>query len=239
MNTETGTILAELRSASGLTQRQVAERMSANQTRVSRIEAGDGDEVDVAAYLAAVGTPEADTFSELLEQKWANLPKPSLRHPDLEALVAVESGLSRVREFLDDGQVPTVLAGQAQLLDRRLEDAGRYLLSLDHEVVYVGEIGVGKTTAACRQAGLVIDEATAADLKGMLLDTGGGRTTLCVQRLGMRVQAPSISTSDATISVKVRGSNGLFSQPLAPQSRAASLKSALSSVVSSRIGVSW
>jgi hypothetical protein len=53
------------------------------------------------------------------------------------------------------------------------------LLALDHRVTYVGEIGVGKTTAACRQAGLVLDGATAADLKGMLLDTGGGRTTLC------------------------------------------------------------
>lgn len=166
-----------------MTQRQVAERMSANQTRVSRIEAGDGDEVDVATYLAAVGTPKAEALKELLEQRWTHLPRPSLRHPDLETLVAVECGLGRVRTFLNDGQVPTVLAGQAQLLDRRLEDAGRYLLSLDHEVVYVGEIGVGKTTAACRQAGLVIDQATAADLKGMLLDTGGGRTTLCDVRV--------------------------------------------------------
>ncbi len=183
MNMETGAILAELRGTSGLTQRQVAERMSANQTRVSRIEAGDGDEADIAAFLAAVGTPEAEALAELLALDWVHLPPPSLRHPDLEALVAVERGLGQVREFLDDGQVPTVLAGQAQLLDRRLEEAGRYLLSLDHEVVYVGEIGVGKTTAACRQAGLVLDEAAASDLKGMLLDTGGGRTTLCDVRV--------------------------------------------------------
>lgn len=180
---EAGAILAELRGTSGLTQRQVAERMNANQTRVSRIEAGDGDEADIAAYLAAVGTPEAGALVELLALEWVHLPRPSLRHPDLEALVAVERGLGQVREFLDDGQVPTVLAGQAQLLDRRLEEAGRYLLSLDHEVVYVGEIGVGKTTAACRQAGLVLDKATASDLKGMLLDTGGGRTTLCDVRV--------------------------------------------------------
>ena len=66
---------------------------------------------------------------------------------------------------------------------KRLEEAGRYLLALDHDVVYVGEIGVGKTTAACRQAGLVIDAATASDLKGMMLDTGGGRTTLCDVRV--------------------------------------------------------
>jgi transcriptional regulator with XRE-family HTH domain len=179
MNMEIGPVLANLRTSSGLTQRQIAERMSANQTRVSRIEAGDGDDADVTAYLAAVGSPEAATLAELLAFEWLNLPRPSLRHPDLDALMAVERGLRQVREFLADGQVPTVLAGQAQLLDRRLEEAGRYLLSLDHKVVYVGEIGVGKTTAACRQAGLVIDEATASDLKGMLLDTGGGRTTLC------------------------------------------------------------
>jgi transcriptional regulator with XRE-family HTH domain len=183
MNSETGAILAEVRSASKLTQRQIAERMSANQTRVSRIEAGDGDEADVTAYLAAVGTPEAQALAELLQLEWTHLPRPSFRHPDLDTLVAVERGLAQVRTFLDDGQVPTVLAGQAQLLDRRLEEAGRYLLSLDHEVVYVGEIGVGKTTAACRQAGLVLDEATASDLKGMLLDTGGGRTTLCDVRV--------------------------------------------------------
>lgn len=183
MNIETGSILAELRGASGLTQRQIAERMSANQTRVSRIEAGDGDETDITAYLAAVGTPEAEALAQLLALEWVHLPRPSLRHPDLEALVSVERGLGDVREFLNDGQVPTVLAGQAQLLERRLEEAGRYLLSLDHEVVYVGEIGVGKTTAACRQAGLVLDEATASDLKGMLLDTGGGRTTLCDVRV--------------------------------------------------------
>jgi transcriptional regulator with XRE-family HTH domain len=183
MNTETGSLLAEVRGASGLTQRAIAERMSGNQTRISRIEAGDGDATDTDAYLAAIGTPQASYLRELLKLDWNNLPRPSLRHRDLESLIAVEQGLTRVREFLIDDQIPKVLAGQAQLLERRLEEAGQYLLSLDHEVVYVGEIGVGKTTAACRQAGLVLDEATAADLKGMLLDTGGGRTTLCDVRV--------------------------------------------------------
>jgi hypothetical protein len=72
-----------------------------------------------------------------------------------------------------------LLAGQADLLCRRLLEFGEFLLSLDHKIVYVGEIGVGKTTAACRQAGLVADPANPSDLKAMMLDTGGGRTTLC------------------------------------------------------------
>jgi transcriptional regulator with XRE-family HTH domain len=183
MSTETGALLAEIRDAAGVTQRQVAERMSANQTRVSRIEAGDGDFADVASFLEALDTPRARSLAELLKVEWRHLPQPSLRHPDLEALVAIEGALTRLGAFLTDGQVPTVLAGQAQLLEKRLQEAGRYLLALDHDVVYVGEIGVGKTTAACRQAGLVIDGATAADLKGMMLDTGGGRTTLCDVRV--------------------------------------------------------
>ncbi|WP_216851101.1 helix-turn-helix transcriptional regulator [Acidisphaera sp. L21] len=183
MNTETGAILAEIRDAAGMTQRQVAERMSANQTRVSRIEAGDGDDVDITSFLEALGTPRARSFADLLKVEWLHLPQPSLRHPDLDVLVAIECGLARIHAFLADGQVPTVLAGQAELLEKRLEEAGHYLLALDHDVVYVGEIGVGKTTAACRQTGLVIDAATAADLKGMMLDTGGGRTTLCDVRV--------------------------------------------------------
>ena len=183
MNTETGALLAEIRDAAGMTQRQVADRMSANQTRVSRIEAGDADDADITSFLEALGTPQARSFADLLRIEWQHLSRPSLRHPDLETLVAIERGLARIRAFLADGQVPTVLAGQAELLEKRLEEAGRYLLSLDHDVVYVGEIGVGKTTAACRQTGLVIDAATASDLKGMMLDTGGGRTTLCDVRV--------------------------------------------------------
>ena len=183
MNIEKGELLAELRVVSGLTQKQMAEQMGGNQTRVSRIEAGDGDDADNAAYLAALNKPEAEKLAALFKLAWMNLPQPSFHHPDLDALVEIEGALGRVRAFLGDGQVPAVLAGQAQLLDRRLEEAGRYLLSLDHEVVYVGEIGVGKTTAACRQAGLVVDAVTAADLKGMMLDTGGGRTTLCDVRV--------------------------------------------------------
>lgn len=183
MNIEIGGILAKLRENADLTQRQVAERMSANQTRVSRIESGDGDTNDIESFLDALETPEARKFAGVFKISWKHLPRPSFHHPNLEMLIAIERGLDRIRTFLADGQVPTVLAGQAELLEHRLKDAGEYLLSLDHDLVYVGEIGVGKTTAACRQAGLVLNEATAADLRGMLLDTGGGRTTLCDVRV--------------------------------------------------------
>ncbi|RPE22989.1 helix-turn-helix domain-containing protein [Burkholderia pseudomallei] len=183
MNTEVGAVLAEIRAASGLTQRELAERMGANQTRVSRIESGEADGDDVAAFLDAIDTPQARHVRELLHIEWSHMARPSLKHPNLETLAKIEHALVRVQDFLADVHLPAVLAGQAELLRKRLEENARYLMRLDHEIVYVGEIGVGKTTTACRQSGLVLDEAVPADLKGMLLDTGGGRTTLCDVRV--------------------------------------------------------
>ncbi|MCA2406803.1 XRE family transcriptional regulator (plasmid) [Rhizobium leguminosarum bv. viciae 248] len=183
MNKEIGEMLAEVRDASSKTQKDIALAISGNQTRVSRLEAGDGVLDDAILYLNAVGTDEAADLAAKLQFSWKNLLTPSLRHPDIEALMEIETALDRLRTFLADGEVPKVLAGQAELLLSRLEDVGRFLFELNHEIVYVGEIGAGKTTAACRQAGLVIDPQTASDLKGLLLDTGGGRTTLCDVRV--------------------------------------------------------
>ena len=183
MNVEAGSLVATVREKAKLTQRQVADAAKLTQSRVSRLEAGDGSTDDYVRYLHAIGTDEARRTISMLQAEWRHLSRPSLRHPDFQVLSEIENALERMARFLEDGEVPAVLAGQAELLSRRLRDAGDYLLSLDHEVVYVGEIGVGKTTAACRQAGLILDEASAADLQGMLLDTGGGRTTLCDVRV--------------------------------------------------------
>lgn len=183
MNEEVGAALASAREGAGLTQKQVAEGIKANQTKVSRLESGDGSLEDSLAFLAVIGSDQSKRLAEVLQLDWQHLPRPSIKHPDLDILIQIEAALGRTHAFLDDVNMPSVLAGQAELLVSRLTQAGNYLLSLSHDVVYVGEIGVGKTTAACRQSGLVADEASASDLKGMLLDTGGGRTTLCDVRV--------------------------------------------------------
>jgi transcriptional regulator with XRE-family HTH domain len=183
LNKEIGEIVSEIRAEAGLTQKQLADKMNRNQTGISRLESGDGDAADVSAYLRSIGTRRARAFADVLKVEWRQLPRPSLRHPNLEILIAIEGALARVREFRNGDQVSALLASQAELLERRLEDQGRYLLALNHDVVYVGEIGVGKTTALCRQVGLAVDPLAASDLKGMLLDTGGGRTTLCEVRV--------------------------------------------------------
>ena len=139
-------------------------------------EAGEGDPShdDYSAYLDALGSERALHLKTVLGS-FGTPPSPSLRHPDLVVLMEAEEALERLSAFRRANSVPQVLGGQADLLFRRLLEFGEFLLSLDHKIVYVGEIGVGKTTAACRQAGLVTDPANPSDLKAMMLDTGGGR----------------------------------------------------------------
>src|SRR5665213_129461 len=180
-HTEVGALLTDARTEAKQTQKQLADRLAVHQSRVSRLEAGEGDPAfeDYAAYLDALGTERALYLKKILGVHWQHLPCPSLKHPDLTILIEAEEALERLDTFRQGDSVPQVLAGQADLLFRRLLEFGEFLLSLDHRIVYVGEIGVGKTTAACRQAGLVTDPANPSDLRTMMLDTGGGRTTLC------------------------------------------------------------
>lgn len=178
LHIEVGRLLAEVRD--DRTQKQVADALGVHQSSVSRMEQGDPTETaEYIRYLKVIGTPAAEKLAAALSATWRHLPRPSLRHPDLDLLIEAEAALERLNAFRQGPSIPQVLAGQADLLFRRLYEFGDFLLRLDHKIVYVGEIGVGKTTAACRQAGLVLNAQTAGDLKGMLLDTGGGRTTLC------------------------------------------------------------
>ncbi len=180
LHIEIGRCLSEARGEAKLTQKQVAESLGVHQSRISRLEQGEGaDRSEYHRYLEVIGTTEAQRLSQALSVEWKHLPRPSLRHPDLGVLIDTECALERLDSFRQGPSIPQVLAGQADLLFRRLQGFGDFLLRLEHRITYVGEIGVGKTTAACRQAGLVLDAGTAHDLRGMLLDTGGGRTTLC------------------------------------------------------------
>jgi transcriptional regulator with XRE-family HTH domain len=181
MHSEIGGLLSQIRKAAKLTQEDLAGRLAVHQSRVSRMESGDGEPTaeEYGAYLDAVGTADAKKLDAVIKMKWRFLPQPPLRHPDLVPLMEAETALARLEGFKSGPSIPQILAGQADLLFRRLFDFGEFLLNLDHRVVYVGEIGVGKTTAVCKQAGLVINPENPGDLKGMILDTGGGRTTLC------------------------------------------------------------
>ena len=90
---EVGRLLAEAREAAGKTQKEIAQALGVNQSKVSRIEQGDGGEADdYERFIAAIGSKEAKKISTAMGVIWRHLPRPSLRHPDLESLIEIEAG---------------------------------------------------------------------------------------------------------------------------------------------------
>ena len=181
IHTDVGTAVAEAREEVGVTQKEMAQRLNVHQSQISRLEGRDGkaESKDFERYLQALGSDRALKLAKILKVEWRQLSCPSLKHPNLEVLVEIEEALQRLQSFRENQSMPQVLAGQADLLFRRLVEFAEFLVSLDHKIAYIGDIGVGKTTALCRQADLATEQDSASILKGMMLDTGGGRTTLC------------------------------------------------------------
>ena len=178
---EIGSAVADIREEMGVTQKEMAKRLKMHQSQISRLESGDSnaDIGDYERYLHVLNSESALKFANILKMNWKHLSRPSPKHPNIDTLVEIEEALQRLQDFRQNQSMPHMLAGQTELLFKRLTEFGKFLLNLEHKIVYIGDIGVGKTTVACQQAGLVTDLATAANLKGMMLDTGGGRTTLC------------------------------------------------------------
>lgn len=179
-----GQTLSELRKAAGRTQTYIEERLkeqglNVDQTRVSRIEKGlvTPTEGEIEGYLSTIGTDDAKAYREFLKQPWKILDRPSFRHPQRDVLCKAEAALQWVKDFKSQ-PVPDFLKSRAQRFENRLLSEGKYLTSLKHTIAYVGKIGIGKTTAVCKLAGLVIPQGLSFERQSVLA-TGSGGTTVC------------------------------------------------------------
>jgi transcriptional regulator with XRE-family HTH domain len=155
--TDLGQNLAELRNAAGLKQADIARSIEVDQSRISRIEKGDVTPTmsEIERYLSAIETDDAKAYHEFLKQPWEILDRPSFRHPQRDVLCKAEAALQWVKDFKSQ-PVPDFLKSRVQQFENRLLSEGKYLTSLKHTIAYVGKIGIGKTTALCKLAGLVI-----------------------------------------------------------------------------------
>lgn len=179
-----GQTLTELRNTAGLKQADIARSLSINQSRVSRIEKGEvsPSEGEIQGYLSAIGTEDAQAYLTFLKQPWEHLDRPLYRHPQRHALCKAETYLQKLKEFKSKPNAPGLLMRQAQMYHDSLWYEGKYLTSLKHSITYIGVIGVGKTTAVCKQTGLVLPEAESFD-RQIVLETGAGGTTVCEVRI--------------------------------------------------------
>jgi transcriptional regulator with XRE-family HTH domain len=177
---ELGRHLTLVRELANIKQAELARKITWSPAVLSRIESGERALAtdELATLLEAIGTPEATKLQGALQRTWSVLPRPTLDHPDQELLwtaeqigielVALKSRKKvwpaferRLTEYVDE------LKGVAGLLHKR-----------DHQIAFIGSIGIGKSTAICRLSGLEVSVSDSPN-PAPVLETGAGGTTVC------------------------------------------------------------
>ena len=177
---ELGRELARVRALAGLTQAQLAARLGVSQTVVSRTESGERrlESTELQAFSKAIGIEESRRMDTRRSREWKELPRPPLGHPDHDLLWKAEMALRDLQTLRDRPDIAYAFAQRIGVLYEEVETAVENLLTRRSSVVFIGRIGVGKTSAICHVADLVVT-GPSSRRPSPVLDVGPGRTTLC------------------------------------------------------------
>src|SRR5881396_605347 len=170
-------IIARLRDSAGLTQAQLAERLSFTPSRLSRLESGDTElaKEEAEQIASKIGSEEAKAFAQYLSKDWKVLERPGFNHVNLAALWKAEESLQQVAALESDPELKNAFVQQICSCRQALERAANSLRSTEHPIVLIGAPGVGKTTVICTLANLRHVDSDADLDRQMALQTGGGR----------------------------------------------------------------
>jgi hypothetical protein len=100
------------------------------------------------------------------------------QHPQHQLLANAKIELDCAKYFLSQDDVPNLLKRKGNLYANSLETEINYLSVVDHPIVFIGDIGVGKTTGISQLFNLIIEQQKLLQQR-VILTTGGGGTTIC------------------------------------------------------------
>ncbi|MFF1499521.1 helix-turn-helix domain-containing protein [Streptomyces sp. NPDC058316] len=171
--------LAQLRESCGMKQAELARKVTWSQAVLSRIEAGERpiSDDELATLLKAIGSDEAADLATVLDRDWQHLPRPALDHPEQHLLWRAEQMTVALEGA---GRLPEVPAAFRTRLDEYVKEISRLaalLLRREHQVAFIGSIGIGKSTVICRAMNLEITGPQGHSMP--VLETGAGGVTLC------------------------------------------------------------
>lgn len=176
---ELGRHLMQVRERSGIKQAELAKRVALSPAVLSRIESGDRPVTleEVQDILAQLATTEASDLAKALQRSWRVLPRPPLDHPDQDLLWEAEQVARELATLRDQPDTPHAFERR---LSEYIDELGRgaaMLLKREHQLAFIGSIGVGKSTAICKMTGLEVpkEDGTMAPV----LEVGGGGITVC------------------------------------------------------------
>ena len=181
-----GKYLAQLREQAGFKQIELAQRMTWSPAVMSRVESGEREisRSELAGLLTAIGTAEAEKFAEAITRDWEILAEPTLGHPAEELLWRAELALRDIDTLLESSQAQTTSATRLREYRSAVMTAADLVFGVDYNVSFIGDIGVGKSTAICRATGLEVQDSQRTE---PVLEAGAGGITICEVHL---VQGP-------------------------------------------------
>ena len=141
-------VLKIVREAAGFGQVDLARSLEVNQSVVSRLEATEFTDPQMARrYLTALGTGLSKEALRFYNQSWRFSERPSFLHPDRDALRAAEEALQVLDTFESSEKFDEILQDPLSKLRNRLLNEADYIRHSEHGLAFIGDIGVGKTTA--------------------------------------------------------------------------------------------
>ena len=202
---EMGKYLARLRDKAGLKQNELAQKVTWSPAVLSRVESGERgvSTEELTSILEAIGTEEAQRFRKTAGRVWRISQKPQLGHPDEELLWEAEEALQNIEKLEAKPEIKNVFVKRLEAFRDELNSAAHLVLGTEHSVAFVGDIGVGKTTAICRVADLEVKKEKSFD---SVLYTDGGGATVCDVHL---IQGPKYG-----LAVEPMGENELYREVL-------------------------
>ncbi len=169
-------ILKRAREDAGLKQAAMAERLSVSGSVISRLERSEmTDETMARRYLEAVDTLASRDILEFYGREWRLSERPTVLHPDREALWAGEQALQRLEKFEHSSDYDALLAVPLSQIRTNVEASAAFLGQTDHAMAWIGTVGVGKTTALSNLTNLMIPGKN--DIPQPVFPATGGRTT--------------------------------------------------------------
>jgi hypothetical protein len=146
---------------------------------LSRVEAGDRElnSEELGELLDRIGTPEAASLREIILRDWTELPTPPLGHADQDLLWAADRVAAALAVQSQEENVRPAFLKRLEEYREDIRHTAAKLLRREHNVAFIGAIGIGKSTAICKATGLEVVSPEGKTTP--VLETGGGGITLC------------------------------------------------------------
>ena len=113
----------------------------------------------------------------ILLYRWRHIERPDFLHPDRAVLRDAERALQTLEAFEKSDQFDPILQDPLTKLRNRIISEVDFIRHREHGIAFIGEIGVGKTTALSFVTNLVTNNK-GEEVKS-IFPTGSGRTTVC------------------------------------------------------------